>query len=271
MGVVSLGTPTRAVSGDDPRLAVLRCPDCSRVGLGLNSGRLQCPSCGADRGHADDPPDLAPHLPQAPSTATEPGERWVPAHVRQRLVQAWTGLSYGEEAGWIRRHCVPASGPVLELASGHGREARVLASAFGTRRVIALDIRRDMLRNSLAAGRGLDILHLRGDATRLPFGDATLGAVDCFGALHLIPDVRAVVAEVGRVLQPGGSFSGQALMFGSKLLQSKAAAPLVRRALSPLARPIAAADFETWCSEAGLESLSLQFRRGMAFWSAKKA
>jgi SAM-dependent methyltransferase len=42
---------------------------------------------------------------------------------------------------------------------------------------------------------------LNGD---LPLGDATADLVTCFGVLHHIPNVSHVLAEIGRVLRPGG-------------------------------------------------------------------
>ena len=46
--------------------------------------------------------------------------------------------------------------------------------------------------------------YLRGDATRLPFPDGSLDAVNCYAALYLIPDPYAAFDEMLRVLRPGG-------------------------------------------------------------------
>jgi ubiquinone/menaquinone biosynthesis C-methylase UbiE len=45
-----------------------------------------------------------------------------------------------------------------------------------------------------------------GDATRLPFGNGAFGAAYLRWVLHLIPDWRSVLAEVVRVVRPGGVF-----------------------------------------------------------------
>ena len=53
--------------------------------------------------------------------------------------------------------------------------------------------------------RGLGNLTLvRGDATALPFRDASFDAVCCFAALHLFADPFAALDEMRRVLRPGG-------------------------------------------------------------------
>jgi ubiquinone/menaquinone biosynthesis C-methylase UbiE len=45
---------------------------------------------------------------------------------------------------------------------------------------------------------------LLGDAERLPFGDATFDRVSSNGVLHHTPDMPAALAEMHRVLRPGG-------------------------------------------------------------------
>jgi SAM-dependent methyltransferase len=44
------------------------------------------------------------------------------------------------------------------------------------------------------------------DATRMPFADGTFGAAYLRWVLHLLPDWRALVAEVVRTVRPGGVF-----------------------------------------------------------------
>jgi ubiquinone/menaquinone biosynthesis C-methylase UbiE/glycosyltransferase involved in cell wall biosynthesis len=43
-----------------------------------------------------------------------------------------------------------------------------------------------------------------GDGTRLPFHDETFDGIICMNALHHMPDYRATLAEMCRVLRPGG-------------------------------------------------------------------
>lgn len=56
----------------------------------------------------------------------------------------------------------------------------------------------------VARERGLP--SLRADACALPLADASVDAVVAFDVLEHIPDDRTAVAEVHRVLRPGGSF-----------------------------------------------------------------
>ncbi|MDD2904489.1 MAG: methyltransferase domain-containing protein, partial [Syntrophales bacterium] len=45
-----------------------------------------------------------------------------------------------------------------------------------------------------------------GGASRLPYPDAVLDAVFAFGVLHHVPDWRRALAEISRVLKPGGRY-----------------------------------------------------------------
>ena len=52
---------------------------------------------------------------------------------------------------------------------------------------------------------------MEGDATAMPFADASFDAAVCFTMLHHVPSAESqdrLFAEVRRVLRPGGSFAG---------------------------------------------------------------
>lgn len=94
---------------------------------------------------------------------------------------------------------------VLEVGVGMGTDhlalARLGARAFGldlTPRSLALTRRRLEL-------HGVPARLARGDAERLPFEDESFDFVYSFGVLHHAPDTARAVAEVRRVLRPGGS------------------------------------------------------------------
>lgn len=93
---------------------------------------------------------------------------------------------------------------VLEPGAGTGRIARPLAER-GIR-VTGVDIAPKMLEQfstqMTTAHAPADLL--MGDATRLPFRDASFTAVMACHLLHLVPEWRTAVAEMRRVLCPGG-------------------------------------------------------------------
>jgi ubiquinone/menaquinone biosynthesis C-methylase UbiE len=103
---------------------------------------------------------------------------------------------------WV---CAQAEGEVLEIAVGTGLNLPHYADGVrltGIEFVPAmLDIAR---RRAVQLGRSVDLR--LGDAQALEFEDATFDTAVCTLSLCTIPDDRAAVAEVRRVLRPGGRF-----------------------------------------------------------------
>jgi SAM-dependent methyltransferase len=66
--------------------------------------------------------------------------------------------------------------------------------------LIGLDISMGMLRHA----HRKQMTVLRGDAARLPFAAGCFDGVLAKGVLHHVPDIKATVEEIARVLKPGG-------------------------------------------------------------------
>ncbi len=117
-------------------------------------------------------------------------------------------LSYGQDRRWKRRLVsmarIQPGMPALDLACGTGDIAFGLAAAGA--RVTGLDITTGMLH--LARRRPeAAYLHLRlvaGDMTALPFPDASFPLVTMGYGLRNVPDLPGALAEIHRVLAPGG-------------------------------------------------------------------
>jgi ubiquinone/menaquinone biosynthesis C-methylase UbiE len=97
---------------------------------------------------------------------------------------------------------------VLDLASGTGEPALSLAKAVGPQgRVVATDLVPQMLEavRQNAAAQGLDNLEFRmADAESLPFSNGEFDRVTCRFGIMFFPDIPRAMAEVRRVLKPGG-------------------------------------------------------------------
>jgi SAM-dependent methyltransferase len=94
---------------------------------------------------------------------------------------------------------------VLDVAAGTGHAARLLARS--TRAVVALDATPAMLDEgrAAAAAEGLrNIVFMCGDATALPFTDASFDVVVTRFAVHHLEDPAGLVAEMLRCTRPGG-------------------------------------------------------------------
>jgi ubiquinone/menaquinone biosynthesis C-methylase UbiE len=98
---------------------------------------------------------------------------------------------------------------VLEVGCGRGVGTEILFERFGAAEVHAFDLDPDMVRRARERLRRYlpERLQLAvGDATAIDAADESFDAVFDFGIIHHIPDWPAAVAEVRRVLKPGGRF-----------------------------------------------------------------
>ena len=102
---------------------------------------------------------------------------------------------------------------VLDFATGTGRLSYALLSEPEFKgQIIALDLSQGMLEQAAAkvkgrgdpAPTGADIEFLRHVALPLPFADAAFDVVCCLEVLELFPNMDTPLAELTRVLRPGG-------------------------------------------------------------------
>lgn len=94
---------------------------------------------------------------------------------------------------------------VLEVGCGAAQCARWLLAAGAD--PVAVDLSRAMLLRGreIGAASGLVVPLVLADAARLPFADASFDlACSAYGAVPFVADSAAVMAEVARVLRPGG-------------------------------------------------------------------
>jgi len=92
---------------------------------------------------------------------------------------------------------------VLEVGTGEGQVARAVHAANGAT-VIGVDPTVNQIVE--AARRGSGPLYVRSGAEALSFPDASFDAVVCCLVFEHIDDVDGALAEVARVLRPGGRF-----------------------------------------------------------------
>jgi demethylmenaquinone methyltransferase/2-methoxy-6-polyprenyl-1,4-benzoquinol methylase len=99
---------------------------------------------------------------------------------------------------------------VLDLACGTGPNFERLVRRVGRPgHVLGLDHSRGMVAAARDRHRERgygNVAVARGDATSVPLPDDGVDAVLCTLSLSAVPDHRAAIAEVGRVLRPGGRF-----------------------------------------------------------------
>jgi SAM-dependent methyltransferase len=100
---------------------------------------------------------------------------------------------------------IPQGGIALDVGCGPGNITALLARAAGPGGLaLGVDVSRAMLTRAVRAEAGPHTGFLLADAQRLPLRDETVDAAVSFAALQLVPDPEAALAEMGRVLRPGG-------------------------------------------------------------------
>ena len=119
-------------------------------------------------------------------------------------------LSYGQDRRWKRRLVhLAGAGPsdrVLDLACGTGD--LLFAAADRAQSAVGLDITHRMLQLARARQRGTrgNVALVTGDSLALPYDDERFDVVTTGYGLRNVPNLRAALAEVHRVLAPGGRF-----------------------------------------------------------------
>lgn len=119
----------------------------------------------------------------------------------------------------------------LDVATGAGHMAAAFAPHVA--HIIASDLTPEMLEQAarLAGSRGLsNVDTVPADAEALPFADESFDLVCCRLAAHHFPDVPSFVAEVARVLKPGGTFALVDNVSPDKTLLRSASGPELRDA-----------------------------------------
>ena len=134
-------------------------------------------------------------------------------------------LSFGQNGRWrsamVEKVLAPDGGGaadgggssdslILDVASGTAGVALQLEKRAGLR-VVGVDLTEEMLREGhrrvASAGMGNRIGLIAGRAERLPFPDGHFDALTFTYLLRYVQDPQATLAELGRVLRPGGTMA----------------------------------------------------------------
>jgi ubiquinone/menaquinone biosynthesis C-methylase UbiE len=95
---------------------------------------------------------------------------------------------------------------VLDVGTGTGIFLPYLLSNIGEEgNIVALDFAEEMLKKALAKSFKGNLNYLQADITRIPFHDNIFDNVICYSSFPHFQDKLKALAEIKRVLKPGGN------------------------------------------------------------------
>lgn len=125
-----------------------------------------------------------------------------------RYDTATRAMSLGRDAAWKRAliDSLPdlPSPSCVDIACGTGDVAFLLAGRYPGGVVTGVDLSAPMLAIARERNRFTNVRFERGDLCDLPFPDGSSDLVTGSYALRNAPDLREAIAEIWRVLKPGG-------------------------------------------------------------------
>ena len=138
-------------------------------------------------------------------------------------------------------------------------------------RYVAADISPYMLQRARDEARRMqaqDAIELvDADVTALKFDDASCDLCVTYNGLHCLPDPRAALAELTRVLRPGGTLRGTSCVTGRGMRQDALIAMLRRAGV--IGSAPRAGEIETWLREFGFDVVTLEHSGAVEFFEAK--
>jgi phosphatidylethanolamine/phosphatidyl-N-methylethanolamine N-methyltransferase len=160
-------------------------------------------------------------------------------HVRSAY-RRWSGVydaAFGGVSAAARRHTVAAINAlpgtrVLEMGVGTGLALPLYAA---DRRVTGIDLSAEMLAHARKRAADLPQVEalLEADATATGLPSASFDVAAAMFVASVVPDPRALLAEMRRVLRPGGT-----LVFVNHFARERGALAVVERAAAPLSRAL---------------------------------
>jgi ubiquinone/menaquinone biosynthesis C-methylase UbiE len=164
----------------------------------------------------------------------------------------------------------PAGASVLDIPCGGGFAFRGLRPGQAVH-YVAADISPYMLQQARAEARRREVQDaiefVEADVTALQFADNSFDLCVTYNGLHCLPDPRAALGELTRVLKPGGALRGTSCVTG-RGPRKDALIAMLRRA-GVFGNAPHTGEIEAWLREFGLDVLTLERSGAVEFFKAR--
>jgi len=131
-------------------------------------------------------------------------DRWAGQHTADHMIAGWSELGLSRRLALVLRviaaHRIHQGCLILDLGSGPGTYTRSL-TGLGYR-CVGVDYSYKVAK--LAQNKDRSGTYLQGEAYHLPFRSDRFDALICVGVLQSLQSIDEAVAEMRRVLRPGG-------------------------------------------------------------------
>lgn len=143
------------------------------------------------------------------------GASYARAVEREGLARIFGRLLFGTDVTPMYRTMdtvaqLPDGAAILDVPCGGGVTITRLRPAQSVR-YVAMDISAGMLehaRRRIRPEQHDTVEFVEASIEAIPFGDAAFDLCVCFNGLHCLPDPAAAIAEIARILKPGGRLIG---------------------------------------------------------------
>lgn len=138
--------------------------------------------------------------------ATQEFRRWSDSYDRCILQWMLFGPSHRVLIGRIRAVSRGRSIRMLDVGCGTGVFASAVRAALPEVKVVGIDLVAEMLAKGRSRWQSHSghVFPVQGDSERLPFSSASFDIVTCANSFHHYPRQERAIAEMRRVLKPGG-------------------------------------------------------------------